>query len=89
MPTLRRMGQDIKGREERRASKAKAAELRRGSKTDFHPKGNYKKNYRKTLLNLPRKWSDSIIKSMGNTGNTCIRKRAAVEFLHSRGFTSS
>lgn len=86
------MGQDIKGREERRASKAKAAELRRASKTDFHPKGNYKKNYRKTLLNLlnlSRKWSDSIIKSMGNTGNTCIRKIAAVEFLRSRGFTSS
>lgn len=51
MPTLRRMGQDTKEREERRASKAKAEELRRGSETDFHPKGNYRKNYRKTQEN--------------------------------------
>lgn len=85
MPTLRRMGQDTKEREERRASKAKAEELRRGTETDFHPKGNY----RKTPLNLSRKWSDSIIKSMGNTGNTCIRRIVAAEFLHGREFTSS
>lgn len=80
MPTLRRMGQDIKGREERRASKAKAAELRRGSETDFNPKENYRKR-----LNPSRRWTDLIIKSMGNTGNTCIRKIGANEFLMAKG----
>lgn len=56
-----------KGRE-KRAGKGKAVELKRGSSTDCYQNRQPEK-HRKTCLNLSRIWSDSVIKSIWNTGN--------------------